>query len=118
MENYALTIEYENEIRLLKKEKKNNHRYLSENDVITFFFEPKTSTVDIFVGDDFQSQQFSQSLTDFPFRKPFSFSLPRKYLIEASRHRKSGIPLCLSIEKESDHYLVDVMYIDSLRVFF
>lgn len=115
MENYALTIEYENEIRLLKKEKKNNHRYLSENDVITFFFEPKTSTVDIFVGDDFQSQQFSQSLTDFPFRKPFSFSLPRKYLIEASRHRKSGIPLCLYIEKESDHYLVDVMYIDRLR---
>lgn len=115
MEKFDLTIEYENEIRLLKKEQQNNHRRLSENDVITLFFEPKEAQLDIFVGDDFQSQQFSQALTDCPFRKPFSFSLPRKYLIESSRHRESGMPLCLSIEKERDHYLVDVMYIDRLR---
>ena len=91
------------------------HKNLSDTDVVSFFFEPKQSTVEIILGNEHQALNFYVPFTDPQFRKSFSFSVPRQYLIESNKHKSKHEPLCISVEKMPEHFVLDVMNIDKLR---
>ena len=117
MAKFVITFEENQQALLLKNVLGTVHKNLSDSDVVSFFFEPKHSTVEIILGNELQALNFYIPFADPQFRKPFSFSVPRQYLIESSKHKSAHAPLCVAVEKMPEHFVLDIMNIDKLREF-
>lgn len=117
MAKFVITLEENQQALLLKNVLGTVHKNLSDSDVVSFFFEPKHSTIEILCGNEQQSLNFHIPFSDPQFRKNFSFSVPRQYLIESSKHKSAHTPLSIAVDKMPEHFILDVMNIDKLREF-
>lgn len=115
MAKFVITLEENQQALLLKNVLGTVHKNLSDSDVVSFFFEPRHSTIEILCGNEQQSLNFHIPFADPQFRKNFSFSVPRQYLIESSKHKSAHTPLNIAVEKMPEHFVLDVMNIDKLR---